>query len=120
MLSSCIRVRTSQNSLRPKEKTRSVNPSRRGRIRMGGVSIYVQLHFVPRRRSVGSHHTFPSIPTWYHLGAAWRAIALLEVEGTRRRTLPARSSRYACAARTLKASRSRFSNCQFHCQTDCM
>lgn len=66
---SCIGVSSSeQNNLRPKEESRSVNPSRRGRIPMGGVSICIQLHFVPRRRSASSHHTFPSIPPGITLG----------------------------------------------------
>lgn len=82
----------------PEERIRSVNPSRRvcGCIPMGGLSTRVQLHFIPRRRSAGSPH----LPL-YHLVSPWaaRAIDLLEVEGTRRRTLPARSSRYACVPR---------------------
>jgi len=63
---------------------------------MGGLSTRVQLHFVPGRRSAGSPHL-----SLYHLVSPWaaRAIDLLEVEGTRRRTLPARSSRYACVPR---------------------
>jgi len=63
---------------------------------MGGLSTCVQLHFVARRRSVGSPH----LPLYY-LVSPWaaQAIDLLEVEGTRRRTLPARSSRYACVPR---------------------
>lgn len=40
----------------------------RGRIPVGGVSIRVQLHFVPRRRSAGAHHTFLSIPPGITLG----------------------------------------------------
>lgn len=49
------------------------------------------LHFVRGGRSRCS--TFPST-RWYHLGTR---STLLEVEGTRTRTLPNRSSRYACA-----------------------
>lgn len=56
-----------QNSLQ-KRRVGPVNLSRRRRIPMGGVSIYVQLHFVPRRRSAGSHHTFPTIPPGITLG----------------------------------------------------
>lgn len=88
----------------PEEKVRSVNPSRRncGWIPMGGLSIRAQLHFIPRRRSAGSPH----LPL-YHLVSPWatRAIDLLEVEGTRRRTLPARSSRYACVPLRSRLSR---------------
>lgn len=95
-----ISSRRGGNSLR---KRRDSDPSALlvaagGWVPMGGLSARVQLHFIPGRRSAGTPH----LPL-YHLVSPWaaRAIDLLEVEGTRRRTLPARSSRYArvCRAR---------------------
>lgn len=91
----------------------------RGRIPVGGVSIRVQLHFVPRRRSAGAHHTFLSIPPGITLGqrgerstsSKWRERGGAHCRpGVRDTRVP----------RALTASLSLLeTNCQFHRQANC-
>lgn len=110
-----------RSSLRPKEKNRSVNLSQdSSRADPCGRSFHsCSTPFCSTKAVCRCSSHLPLYPTWYHLGAAWRAIDLLEVEGTRRRTLPARSSRYACAARAYGFALASRTNCQFHRQADC-